>query len=112
MMKERYVLEVKMLRIPREVVEFCDLSEESSVVLGALSENSILMFIQSNPRDVETDEFLEKCYWKSQPQKPISYEGDLFIILPKELLSRYDLENKELEFVMATLDRVGIIIHS
>ena len=110
-MKEQYVLEVKMLRIPREVVEFCDLSAESSIVLGALGDNSILMFIPSNPRDTETNEILEKCDWKSQPQKPIKYEGNLFVMLPKELLYRYNPENKELEFVIATLDRVGILIH-
>jgi len=111
LMKEQYVLEVKTLRIPREVVEFCDLSEESSIIFGSLGEDSILMFIPSNPRDMETDGILEKCDWKSQPQKPINYEGNLFIMVPKELLNRYNPENKKLEFVIATLDRVGILIH-
>ncbi len=112
MMREQYVLDVKMLRIPCEVVEFCDLSEESSIILRSLREDSILMFIPSNPRNKETDEILEKCDWKSQPQKPIDYEGNLFLTLPKELLNRYNPENKELEFVIATLDRVGILIHN
>jgi len=32
-------------------------------------------------------------------------------MVPKELLNRYNPENKKLEFVIATLDRVGILIH-